>query len=210
MKKIFAFILTLSALVTFGQEANKGFDYGIVSEGVYTNSFFEMKITFDPSWVVQSQEQVDQLVEKGQDLITDDEELKKSIEASSITTAYLLTIFKYEVGTAVASNPAFIAVAENVKSFPEIKSGEEYLLQVKELLAQSQLSYSFDKEIYEKKIGNLKFSVLEAEMDVYGSKIVQEYISVITDGFCLSYILTYTDDNEKKELYRIIDNIKLK
>ena len=118
-------------------------------------------------------------------------------------------MFQYEVGSAVESNPAFMVVAENMKDFPGIKTGEDYLFHVKKLLQQSQLKYSFGKKVYEKNIGSKSFYVLEGKMDIMGKTVTQEYISTVTEGFCLSFILTYTTKQEKKKLYKFINGTKI-
>ncbi len=186
------------------------FDYGKVKNDTYQNDYFEMEITFNPNWVIQDKQQMNQLIETGKDMLAgEDETLQAVIEASMVKTAYLFTIFKHEVGAPVESNPSFMAVAENTSSLPGIKKGEDYLFHAKKLIQQSQLDYYFEKDFYETTIGNMKFDVMEAKLDYMNKTIVQEYISTVTKGFSLTFIVSYTNEAEKSELYSILDKIKM-
>ena len=114
-----------------------------------------MEVSFNPNWIVQDKQAMNNLIERGKDVVTDDNDnLKSIVKASQVNTAYLLAVFKYEVGAAVEYNPSFMLVAENTKNCPGIKNGKDYLFHVKKLLEQPQMSYSFEKEVFEQKIGN--------------------------------------------------------
>jgi hypothetical protein len=71
------------------------------------------------------------------------------------------------------------------------------------------MSYSFEREVFEKKIGNSLFYVLETRLDHIGEIISQEYISTVKNGFTLSFIITYSTEEEKNELYEVINNVKI-
>ena len=43
----------------------------------------------------------------------------------------------------------------------------------------------------------------------FNKSITQEYISTVKNGFSLSFIASYSTDEEKSELYKILDNIKI-
>ena len=121
-----------------------------------------------------------------------------------------MTIFKYELGTAVAFNPSLMVIAENVNSFPGIKTGKDYLFHSKNLLKQSPMDYTFDKEIFERTIGESKFHVMEAKLNLMETIITQEYMSTISKGFSLAIVISYTTEDEKSELILIIDKMKVK
>ena len=150
------------------------------------------------------------LIELGSDMVAgDDKTMKSLLKARQVNTAYLLTIFKYEVGAAVEYNPSFMVVDENTKNSPGIKKGSDYLFHVKRLLKQTQIEYYFEKEIVEKTIGKSTFHILEAKIDYMNQTIIQEYISTVSKELSLSFIVTYTSKSERDELYKIIDNISI-
>lgn len=192
------------------KNVQKEFDFGKTESGVYKNDFFEMEVSFDPNWVIQDRQQMNKLAEMGGELMTgDDKILKTALKASRVNTAYLLSISKYELGAAVESNPSFIVVAENTKNFPGIKSGKDYLFHSKKLLEQSQVPYYFEKDMFERTIGKSNFYIMEARFDYLNKTIIQEYSTTIINGFSLAFIVSYTTDDEKNELYEIIENIKM-
>ncbi len=186
------------------------FDYGTTEQGFYKNDYFNMEVTFNPDWVIQDEQQVNNLTKQGTDLFAgENNDLKSFIKASQINTANLLVVFKHELGASVAYNPSFMIIAENTKNFPGIKTGEDYFFHAKKLLKQTNIPYSFDKEILEQTIGNTTFHTMEATIEYMGETIVQEYITTIKNGFSLSFIISYTTEENKKELYEIINTIKI-
>lgn len=212
IKKI---IITLILPLFFGclnevKNLPENFDYGTIGNGSYANNYFEMTVSFNPDWKIGSEEQMNKIADKGKDLIAgDDSELKRGIKAAEVNSAYLLTVSRHEIGTTVEFNPSLLVVAENIKNFPEIKNGSDYLIQTKNLLQQSQINYYFEKAVYKKQIGTLTFHVLEGKIN-YGTVVVtQEYYTTITKGFSLSFIISYANEEDKQELDTIIESIKI-
>lgn len=148
MKKII-YLLIVTILFSCSNQNKKlpdNFDFGKTENGSYKNDYFDMKVLFNPNWIVQDKQEMNNLAKIGNDLVFgDDENLKSMVKASQVNTAYLLAVFKHEVGAAVEYNPSFMIVAENTKNFPGIKNGEDYLFHAKNLLKQTQIPYSFEK-----------------------------------------------------------------
>lgn len=211
MKNII-YLLSLIILLSCSNKENKipeNFDFGKAENGLYTNKYFGLKIHFDPSWSIQNKEQMNQLVDRGSQVIAgENESIKRQMKASLVNTAYLLTIFKHEVGSPVEHNPSFLSIAENVKNFPGIKTGEDYLTNVKNTMNRTELDYDFNN-IEQAQIGNSKFYVLKSSLNHLRRTINQEFFARIEKGFSLSFIITYANDEEKEELYKIIDSIEI-
>jgi hypothetical protein len=210
MKIIYLFIITV-LLSCSDQNKNlpDNFDFGKTENGSYKNDYFNMEVLFNPNWIVQDKQYMNNIMERGSDLVTgDNKNLKSLFKASQVNTAYLLAVFKHEVGAAVEFNPNFMLLAENTKNLPGIKNGKDYLFHAEKLMKQTQMSYSFEREVFEKKIGNSLFYVLETRLDHIGEIISQEYISTVKNGFTLSFIITYSTEEEKNELYEVINNVE--
>ena len=109
----------------------------------------------------------------------------------------------------VEVNPSFLFLVENVKNFPNVNNGKVYLNRLKGLLLQSEVSFHFEKDIYDIEVGNQTFNVLEAPILLDGERIVQHYICTISNGFMVSFILTFSNNDERKELYNIINEVKI-
>ena len=71
------------------------------------------------------------------------------------------------------------------------------------------MDYTFDKEIFELPIGESKFHVMEVKLNLMETIITQEYMSTISKGFSLAIVISYTTEDEKSELFRIIDKMKV-
>lgn len=210
MMRTFFLLLVSVSLLSCKQQKNlpQEFDFGKTVPGKYFNSFFDLKIAFNPEWSVQNKKEMNDLVDAGTDLIaSDNKDLKFAVEASKVNTAYLLAIFKHDPSALMDSNPSFMVVAENTKNFSDIENGKDYLDIAKGLLLDSGFNYSFSDDIYEKKIGESSFYVLETEINYLNQSIFQEYMTTLRKGFCLSFILSYSTVEEKEELYEIINNI---
>ena len=197
-------ILIITVLITSCKPIEKldNFDYGYTENNKYLNSFFGLELIIPDNWVVQTKAQTENLSKTGVNLIAgDDENLKAVINASEINTANLLAVFQYEVGAAVDYNPSFMLVAENLKNAPGIKTGSDYLFQARKLLKQSQMQYSqFDDEFKMEIINNQDFYTMNCIIDYMGQRIKQRHYSTIIDRFCLSAIITFTNNEQQTNL----------
>ncbi len=209
---IYLFTITLLALSCSEtkEKLPENFDYGNIENGLYKNAYFDMEISFNPNWTVQNKEQINTLIEQhGTTASVENEDFKAIIKASQINTAYLLTVFKYDIGSSVAFNPSFMAIAENTKNFNAIHTGKDYLFHAKKLMQKTEMQYSFNSKIAERTISNAVFHVMETQLHFDGKTILQEYISTVSKGFSLSFVITYATEDEKEALYAIINSIKI-
>lgn len=194
---------------SISNEIPKEFDYGKIVNGTYSNNYLGFSIQFDTTWEVQSDEQKQMLEDIGKEYVGgDDEDFKKTMEASKVNTANLLMLFKHPLGTIETFNPSFVVVAENVKNYTGIKDGKDYLNQAKKLLQASQMQYAFNKPIYKRNMGKHEFFVLEGSIGIADNAVIQEYITTVVNGFCLSFIATYSDDTEKTDLHEFLSTLK--
>lgn len=205
-------LLTVLTISCNSNSKTKDFDYGKVSDGKYLNSYFGFEIELPTDWVVQTKEQTEYIAKMGKDLIAgDDKNMKAAINAAEINSANLLAVFKYEVGSPVDYNPNLMLVAQNLKNTPGIKSGSDFLLQARKLLKQAQIQYDFiDEEFKKDIINNQEFYIMNCSQNFMGINIKQKCYSTIQDGFCLSAIVSFTDDEQKNDLENIINTMKFK
>jgi flagellar biosynthesis regulator FlaF len=186
------------------------FDYGLVESNQYTNEFFGCSIDLPADWVVQSREQMEKLQNLGKEMIAgEDKKFKKELKVSDIRSANLLTVFKFELGSTVEFNPNISIVAENVKFSPGIKSGADYLNHSRKLLEQSQFKYdsistNFDRVNFSGKV----FSRMYTSVNYKGIPITQEYYSAIISGFSFNLVISYSDEEQKKELEGILGTLR--
>lgn len=202
-------ILTLIMASCNTNEKAKNFDYGHTENNKYLNSFFGLEIILPDNWIVQTKEQTENLSKMGKEIVAgDNKNLKAVINASEVNSANLLAVFQYEVGSPVDYNPSFVLVTENLKNSPGTKTGSDYLFQVRKLLKQSQVQYSYiDDEFKKEIINNQEFYTMNCSIDYMGYTINQVYYSMIKDGFCLSAIISFINNEQKNNLQKIVNSM---
>jgi hypothetical protein len=211
--KLSALILfAIIASTCYSQSKPIDFDYGRIENSKYLNSYFDFEITIPANWIIQNKEQMERIAEAGTDLVVgDNANLKAAVKASEINSANLLVVYQYERGAAVDYNPSFTLVAENIRDFPGIKTGSDYLFQARRLLEQSQVKYDYlDKEFSKEAIGGIEFYKMNAEIVYLGIGIKQIYYATILKGFSLIAIVTFTTDEQKADVMAAINSMKFK
>jgi hypothetical protein len=213
MKNSFYSLLILLAIFSFSCKnpgKPKDFDYGRVQNGKYTNKFFQMEMNIPETWAVQSRGMMDSLSESSKDVVAgNNEDLKKAIDASKIKSANLLGVYRHPIGTVEEYNYGLVMVAENLSVNPEIKTGSDYLAATKKLLKMSQVTVAqIDESSSRSEINGQEFYSMHARLNVTGIEVDQIYYSTIRNGFCITTIISYTADDQKKELEKLVESIK--
>lgn len=183
---------------------------GRMEKSVYRNDYFGFKVAIPPDWHAQDKETQKQMNEIGTEAFSgSDKNLESAIRASQARTADLFSVNEHPLDSLVASNPGIICVAEMVYGVPGVKTGEDYLLQVKRTLKAGQMNYSFPSEtISTESVGGKDFSVLSLELQAEGVTVRQEYYVAVMKGYALSFILSYQFDEEKARLEKVLDTVK--
>jgi len=203
-------ILAITLLISLLSSAQTAFDYGKVENNRYTNNFFNIQVTVPGDWVVQSKEQNEFLLESGKKIVSgDDANLKRALEASQVNSAMLLTVFKYELGSSVPYNPSFVLMVENVKMFPGVKTGANYLYGVRKILKSSAMAdATIDEEFEKEVIDGVDFYKMNVQRELMGMSIRQTYYSTIKSGFALGFVITFDSEEHEKELKAFLKTFK--
>ncbi|WP_421890369.1 hypothetical protein [Marinoscillum sp.] len=205
--KTFLFLLSLlSAFTGFGQK-DTALTFGQLQGDEYSNEYFDLVMKFDTTWFTMDQEQLKAMTNAGKELIkSKNADFGEMLDLAMLQTVYLFGISQYEQGAPVDYNPSFLMLAENLSNAPGVKKGEDYLFHTKNALKQTGMDYTFG-EPYDEVNG---FAVLSAELAYMGIKIKQHYVTKVSDGYALSCILSFTDDDQKGALYEMVNSIKMK
>lgn len=211
MNKLLLFVtLFIISVTTQGQE---NFDYGTFKGSTYNNAFFNLSVTLPEDWVIQTKEYSKKLQELGKDRIAgNDEAMKKALERSIEQSGVLLTVFKYEVGSPVDYNPSFLLLAENIKMFPGVKKGSDYLFNVRKLLKRSPsaANYLFKEEFDQTTVGGYPFYIMHIDAKSSLAEYSQDYYSTIKGNYAISFVITYSGTDQEKELDDIIKTFIIK
>lgn len=187
------------------------FDYGHFDKHAYTNSFFNLQMQFPEDWYISSTETNTKLGEMGKDLVTgDDANMKAMVDANMIRVANLLSVFKFELGSPVEYNPGIVGVAENLSIFTGMKNGHDYLENSKKIIEQSQLEYkeiSIDASPI--KINGNEFYKMTGSISIAGLHLKQEFYVTIRHKFALAFIISYTTEADKNDLFKVLQTIHM-
>lgn len=206
-------LLLVVILLLLGCESNKQvkLDAGKLNGTRYTNNYFGLQFDIPKSWKVQNLETQNKLYNEATKIAAgDDKNLKANLEASLSNSLYLFLMFKYLPGTPNKLNPSFLCNTENVKLFPGIQNGKDYLLNAKTLMKNTQIHYNFTKDIYSVKFDKIKFYVMETVLPYGSININQKYYTTILKGQALNFIITYYTKEDLAEVNKILMSIKFK
>ena len=205
---ITSLIIFIISCNSTNQNQYTNFDLGFIKKNKYHNNFFGMEVSLPSDWTVNKQEDIKLIEEYSQDMMFDDNDLKKVIKSNKVRSANILSISEYELGTPVEFNPNINIIAENLKGLPGIKSGKDYLINSKKVLSQSNLKFTIMSDDYKSyNIGGRTFFNMDLEAELMGVSYKQSFYATVYNGFALLIVATYGDYNQKIQLSKIIKNI---
>jgi hypothetical protein len=203
-------LLLFVFLLSCGDQSEKAIDFGQYDSGLYTNEFFNLALSIPESWYNLSLEQRIEIMRRGGQMIAgDDKNLKAAINASDLDSLNLLTAYAYAPGTPTTSNPGFMILAEKIKQLPGIKRGKDYHYHSRKMIEMSPVKATFAEDIYEVMIDGVPFDVMEIEIDVGNTKIMQKQYATIIKGYALIFAFVYQDDEGLYQLEEILQTISL-
>jgi hypothetical protein len=193
----------------YSQDKVPSLDAGTVKDSTYTNTYFAMRFRIPDGWQVQDNQATRALLEQGRTLVAgDDKNLNAMISASEQKSLTLLTMFRHPLGSPVEFNPSFVCIVEKTEGLPGIKKGSDYLFHVRKGLVAAKLQITIEKDIYTGSVDRLEFGILETKLAIGKTTVQQKYYSTILKGYALSFIISYTSDEELQTQNEIIRSIK--
>lgn len=175
----------------------------------YENRFFGMSVTRPDGWYAQSVEEMLMTQQKGSKALAgDNKNLQAMLDAAKDSSLPLFGFYEYPPGTPGKINPNVLAVAENIKQYPGIAKPCDYISAVKSLLEMGQVEYIFEGDCKSSNVGGRESGYLDAMLDLGKLKIKQRYHATISNGYAVSFIETYTDEENSKKVKRVINSIQ--
>ena len=214
MKKeiLYFVILFVTISINLSAKNNKEkLDFGTIKNSNYSNKYFGFSIKIPNKWMIQDNKTKKELMKLGKDMLgKQDKDLKKMLDISDLRTVNLLTVFKYPIGTPLKFNPSIIVMAEKNHALFGVKTGKQYLENIKKILTMGKMGYQFKKEITTKSFNGVKFDILEADIDQMGIQLKQQYFAVILKDYILGIVITYNSPEDFKILNQTINSIHFK
>ncbi len=178
------------------------FDYGKVENNVYNNSFFKFSIQIPPTWETLTQEQNQNLMN------AESADKKANVEQTSVN---LLTVLQNENENPGADFYANLSViAENLKGSDRVKNGTDYLMLTRKALDDTGIKREYpDKGTVIENINGTEFSTMRVNTVDPSLKFSQKFYTTIINGYALTFIESYGDENQQIELNKIIQTLKI-
>jgi hypothetical protein len=165
-------------------------DNGKVTEGVYRNEFFGFTYKLPLDWTIHGEETEKVLMESGKQLIAgDDDTKKKLLDLASQRTFHLLTAFEFPLGTPGKPNRSIQLIAENVSFAPGIRTGKDYILNLRQTMAQGQLKIEYPGEPTEETIGGVGFYRQDMTIEISTVTVYEIVYCTILKEYAITYIL---------------------
>lgn len=203
------FIVTLIR-VSGGKSPAEDIGYGEIKENRYINTYFNMTIDFPKDWATQSKEAMSAQIEVGSNMVVgDDENQRAAMKVSSLQSLNLFSVSQYPRGTPVSFNPNILCIAEKIAHMPGVKRGSDYFFFVKKFIENSPLKVQFSDDISTEKISNVDFDILQATTDYGNTAVLQKYYAAKLKDYMLSLIITYSSDEEREKLEKILQSLKI-
>ena len=178
------------------------------SKGFYRNRLLGFELSYDPSWVVANQSDINEINKIGRSLLTRGEGDAERFVDEALRESYgnLLMLTRHPAGTPMPDNPKFNVVAENVESTPEISSGKEYLEGIIDLV--STASDAVFQEIEEQEINGSKFYRVDFVISFNGIDIDNTAYAVREGNKVIGIFLTYKNEKQKNEMIKFVNSFK--
>lgn len=178
---------------------------GVISESVYRNDYFGLRINIPPGWTIQSDDIKQEIKERSKTVIAPkDEKNQKEIEAAVGRTLNLLTVSKVPFGTAGQFNALFMAVAEPV---PLSETGPTYMKQLKSVMEQMKVPVTFPDDNQAETINGVQFYTLTVTLNSGENPVRQRYYVIIKKGYALGLITSITSDSDSDILNSILRSV---
>jgi|GEM_PF-6177945 len=197
--KIICLPLIFSVLFFSCQKKNNqsaDFDYGTLKKNVYTNQFFRFQYRIPTGWSALSEE--------------DNRNLNNSNASPENKTAILLTASQFALGTNDSIfNPNIIFIAENLKGNSNVKNADNYLIFTRKALENEPVKRIYPNEkLNIKTINGIPFSTMKIITTDSNKTYSQDYYTRFVKDFALTFILTYSTEDERIVLENSLKSLK--
>ncbi|HEX7330411.1 MAG TPA: hypothetical protein VF290_02870, partial [Pyrinomonadaceae bacterium] len=205
MKRI-PFSISLILLLCFYANAQTVDEGATTKDGTYINFGFGFSFKYPKEWTVHGEATNERIRELGKEKMAETGALSKpNAEVALKNTYHLLTVFRHPVGTpGVAFNPAILVIAERVDHAPGIKSGKDYLLNLRTVLLKTG-AQALLKEPVEYRVGGSEFFRDSFALENNGVHAVQTFFSKIANGYALVFIFIGEDEKSVDEMSKAME-----
>ncbi len=208
-KKIIVVLLIVSLILSMGcAKKEEKITFGEMKDNTYTNKYFNLEFKVTEGWNIATKEELDEFTTSSNENAAEGD---NALDPEKLRVLALAMAAKYPMTYSEGLNPNINLLSENLKLVTDvtIKNAEDYLTATKTAMEQAGMPYTFG-EITTEKLGNKEFKAFDLSMELEGFTLKQkQYVTLIKDH-ALIFTLTYTNDEEYKELSDILNTVKFK
>lgn len=166
---------------------------GVVTDSVFQNDYFGLRITIPPGWTVQGDDVKQKVKETAKNVIVPKSDQNKvELEAAVERTLNLLTISKFPLGEPGQLNALVMVVAEAV---PLAATGPAYMKDLKAALKQTTVPVTVaDGEV--ETINGVRFYTVTATLTPGEAVIRQKYYVILKKGYALGLITSIISESD--------------
>lgn len=177
---------------------------GTVGETNYKNTFFNFTIDFPADWHRANSEETEAGKNLGLELFkTDKEKLNKAFEEAARQETIIF--FVSDRNSLTPGNPNLgIGVLKQRSS----KITKEAIAAVTKDFFLANPLFKLAEDIKEVEINGIKFSTFALNSEINGTKINQKVFITTRNGYSLSVVLSYTNDDGLKAIEKILKSIR--
>ncbi|WP_335973483.1 hypothetical protein [Gaetbulibacter jejuensis] len=205
MKKYFYLLLFSLLIISCKKNSEEDLMYsrGIISEGNYTNNYFGFTLNFEPqTWSIVNKDIVDSLSENALENVFDNVD-EETVEVSESNP--LLVLNKTFSDSEDGFTPSFTIIAEDLRG-NTVLTAHDYIEALKQQLLFSNIDYKINDSEYPKIINGFKVS--STNIFYRENNSFQDFIAFESKRYCVSFLLTYRNLSEKKQLKKILYTLK--
>lgn len=171
----------------------------------FVNARFAVHVRKPDAWYAQNIEEQLLLQQHGKNIMAgEDNNLKAVLDAALANVVPIFSFFALPPGTPGKLNPNVISMAENIKLYPGITSGCDYLHMIERTLALGKVHYEFDGDCQKRKLGTTSFDYIDTRFVIGTITAHQRYFAAVKDGYALSLIETYFDADSERETEKVV------
>ena len=205
-----ALITSIILLVCFCANAQSQVGRGSVQAGVYSNPDLGFSYKYPKDWVVHGDATNERIKEAGQEKLAEAGAASgTAVKVALAHTYFLLTVFRQPVGTpGITVNPAIMVLAENVEHAPGIKTGKDYLLNIRAVLQKTTTQFLIE-EPKEYTFAGRQFFRDDSANVINGVRVVHSNFATITNGYALVFMFLGESEQAVEEMAKSMETFAL-
>ena len=209
VRTLFVATILLFSIIACSKKAPETLDLGTFENGIYTNKYFAFTLDLSDGWQIQENQTIQMMRQMGKEILSgDDENMKAALDLSDMTTVNLLLATKHPLGSEIAFNPNIASVAEKIDPSSGIFQGRDYLVNARKYMEMSRIQTEIEDSIGTLNLGGVDFDIMTVKMTHQDKSLSQKYYIAIMKGYALSFIVSYTSDEEYQALESLLATLK--